>query len=121
MKRSMFVLAFLVLCVVGASAQNTYIISKWNSPTTSWDTTRVAATTTSTKCSIVLANNSATSTDTLFYAFNAFRNDTSSTKSVGFIRPGEARDFPVVGLYMINLKGKTSGQATRLEVLVNLP
>ena len=120
MKNVVFVLGLFILCSALGLAQNTYITAKWGNITTAWDTTRVAATTTSTKARVLIVNDSAVPTDTLFYAFNAFRNDTSATKSVGIILPGESEEFGVVGIYMVNLKGKST-QARRLRILTNIP
>ena len=120
MKNVVFVLGLFVLCSASSVAQNTFLTTKYGNITTAWDTTRVAATTTSTKARILITNDSATPTDTLFYAFNSKLNDTSATKSVGIILPGESEEFGVVGLYMVNLKGKST-QARRLRILTNIP
>ena len=120
MKNVVFVLGLFILCSASSVAQNTFITAKWGNITTAWDTTRVAGTTTATKARVVIVNSSATLTDTLFYAFNSKLNDTTATKSVGIVLPGEVADFDVVGIYMVNLKGKST-QARRLNILTNIP
>ena len=115
MKKYLVLLSFLCLSA-SVQAQTSFITAKWGglgTVGTSWDTLTVANT--STKVHIFLMNESATATDTLFFAFNNRLNDTTATKTVHLLLPGETYS-ETVQITTFNQKGKQAAQKRRLQI-----
>lgn len=106
-----------------ALSQTTFMTARHRGYTvgTSFDTTQIAAPSSAIRARIKIVNDSSTPTDTLFFAFNGKLSDSTATRQVDYLLPGESETISTIGVYYIHLKGKTSGQATRLRVFTNVP